>query len=111
MRQVLSLGNLVTALRSESTNSFSTDVHAACEDRNLETELADARAHPIDGSVIFPRVPGVEDQLVGGPDLDLKGRRCDHAPRIAVADFSQQSAMFSSLGTSWLEAGSLDKRV
>jgi hypothetical protein len=54
---------------------------AASEDRDLEPELADGSDHPIDCSIVLPWVPGVEDQLVDGPELDLKrGGRGHYAP-------------------------------
>jgi hypothetical protein len=43
---------------------------AAGEHRNLETELADAGAHAVNGGIVLSRVAGVEDQPVEGPDLD-----------------------------------------
>jgi hypothetical protein len=45
---------------------------AAREDRDFETEFTDAGAHAIHGGVVLARIAGVEDQLVDGPDLNLK---------------------------------------
>src|ERR1019366_4259489 len=44
---------------------------AARQDGDLEAELPNARAHFIDDSVILPRVPSVEDELIDWPDLNL----------------------------------------
>jgi hypothetical protein len=45
---------------------------ASREHRNFEAELTDAAAHAIDGGVVFPGITSLEDQLLDGPDLDLK---------------------------------------
>src|ERR1017187_1249371 len=49
---------------------------AARQDGDLEAELPNAVAHFIDDSVIFPRVPDVEDELVDVPNLNLSGLGC-----------------------------------
>jgi hypothetical protein len=48
---------------------------AACEYRDLESELPNARAHAIDGGIVLAGIAGVEDQPVDGPDFGLLGRR------------------------------------
>jgi hypothetical protein len=53
---------------------------AAGQNWKFESELAGAAAHAIDRGVVLAGIAGVEDQLVDGPDLDLKRRRGDHAP-------------------------------
>jgi hypothetical protein len=67
---------------------------AAGQHRDLEAELSNAAAHAIDGCVVLARVPGVQDQFVDLPNLDLEGRGRGHAPYIAIPDFSgQQSSL------------------
>src|ERR1035437_2545551 len=46
---------------------------AARQDGDLEAELPNARAHFIDDSVILPRVPDVEYELIDVPNLNLRG--------------------------------------
>ena len=48
--------------------------------QNFESVFANRSRHPIDGSIVFSGIPGVEDELVDRPDLDLEGWGCDHAP-------------------------------
>ena len=48
---------------------------APCEHRNLETELANAAAHPIHRAVVFAWVTRVFDQTVDGPLFDALRRR------------------------------------
>jgi hypothetical protein len=47
---------------------------AAGEHGNLETKLADRRAHAIDGVVVFAGIASIENQAVNGPDLNLHRR-------------------------------------
>jgi hypothetical protein len=45
---------------------------AAREHRNLESELANAAAHPIHNGVVPARIACVEDELVDRPLLDVR---------------------------------------
>jgi len=48
---------------------------AAGQHRNLETELAEAGAHPVDRGVVLSGIAGVENQPVQRPVLKFEGRR------------------------------------
>jgi len=46
---------------------------AANQAGNLESELADGRAHSINGVVVLARVPGILTEPFDGPDFDPLG--------------------------------------